>query len=128
MEKYRVYRNLHNGKFSIKNEAGLVVGHADSVRLFNVSPVVSEAGRNRVLKEKRKNVHAYMRGCIVDCQGFTPYKGRNFKGFTPLWFITDLNNRVSYNPYVAGHFVKVNGQKFTGSYCAEVTSRGIFTE
>jgi hypothetical protein len=36
----------------------LVVGHALSLRLNNVLFQVNEAGRQRVIKEKKKNVHA----------------------------------------------------------------------
>lgn len=70
-----VYYNLHKHMYSIRDRAtGLVVAHADTVALtsgnkggsaFKVRPKVSEAGRQRVLNEKRKNVHALLVGAYA---------------------------------------------------------------
>lgn len=83
-----IYKNLHNGKFSVK-QCGLVVAHVDSILLTNVSLRVSEAGRQRVLRDKQKNVHAYVVGMVKEINGTAPLLGA----------------RLSYNPYKAGHFV-----------------------
>ena len=56
----RVYRNLRHSCYSIQRHIlgrWLVVAHADRLMLTNVSFKVSEAGRNRVLKTRQKNVH-----------------------------------------------------------------------
>lgn len=58
-----------------------------SANLENVTFKVSEAGRQRVLREGRKNVHAYIIGDLVDGQPLT-------KGET-----------VTYNPYRFSSFV-----------------------
>ena len=72
--KVDVYRNLHNGLYSIKarsgNNKGLVVAHAQQVWLDDVEFVVSDAGRNRVLREKKKYVHAFVRGTLSSFRGF----------------------------------------------------------
>ncbi|OBX64310.1 hypothetical protein A9299_09900 [Moraxella osloensis] len=83
----KVYKNLHNGMFSIQQE-GKIIGHAKNVCLKNVSFKVSETGRQRVIKEKQKNVHAFVIGEVVD------------------FIQTDhLNGRqISYNPYKQGFF------------------------
>lgn len=61
-----VYRNLHKNCFSCKSiKTGRVIHHADSVLLYDAKFVVSEKGRQRVIKEKRKNVHAGVRGKLV---------------------------------------------------------------
>jgi hypothetical protein len=52
--------------------------------LSNVVFKVSEVGRQRVFKEKRKNAHAFAVGNILSLNGECP------KGF---------NREVSYNPY-----------------------------
>jgi adenosine deaminase len=57
----KVYYNLHRHLFSIK-QRGLVVLHAHRVKLTDVTFQVNEAGRQRVLEEQRKNVHAYVNG------------------------------------------------------------------
>lgn len=58
-----VYFNLHKKVFSVKDvKTGRVIAHANTVKLQNAYPKVSEKGRQRVLKEQRKNVHAGIRG------------------------------------------------------------------
>lgn len=56
-----VYRNLRTGTWSVR-ERGLVVSHPLRIVLEDVKFVVSPAGRQRVLQERRKNVHAFVRG------------------------------------------------------------------
>lgn len=62
----RVYRNLHKNCWSVqsKNEKGswIVTAHKESVFLRGVTFKVSQAGYERVLREGRKNVHAYVYG------------------------------------------------------------------
>ena len=36
MSRYSVYRNLNNGKLSVRDNKGLVVGHCDAITLFGV--------------------------------------------------------------------------------------------
>jgi len=99
--KVRVYRNLHKKCFSVqeKTEKGWrVKRHATSIVLKNASFRVSEAGRKRVLKEKRKNVHAFIEGyeiknstqkhkCEV-CVSYNPYKCDHFEtnSHDPVFF------------------------------------------
>ena len=59
--KVDVYYNLHKDTFSIKHK-GKVIKHTDLVVLKDSKFVVSEKGRQRVLRDKRKNVHAVVRG------------------------------------------------------------------
>lgn len=64
-QKVQVYRNLNRPgiTYSIRDVAtGLVLGHADRVLLNNCRFVVKESGRRRVLRTKKKNVHAYVVG------------------------------------------------------------------
>ena len=60
-----VYYNLHKKCWSIRalegENKGRVIAHRHEVCLENVTFKVSEAGRQRVLREGRKNVHA---GCV----------------------------------------------------------------
>lgn len=98
-----IYRNLRPGKsmsdraFSIMQD-GLVVGHSDYVVVKDARFVVREGGRQRVLHEKRKNVHAFVVGTIIDPK--TPCPGR--------WY------PVRYNPYVVRTFVR--STPATGTY------------
>lgn len=63
----RVYKNLNREDcFSIQDKKSkLVLGYASSVRLSHVKYIVGESARQRVLRDKRRNVHAYCEGYIV---------------------------------------------------------------
>ena len=56
-----VYYNFQRKCFSIR-QYGKVIAHVLRVAIKFASFIVSQAGRTRVLKNKRKNVHAYVRG------------------------------------------------------------------
>jgi len=87
-----VYFNLHKKCFSVKalggSCKGLVVAHISTVSLKDVTFKVSEAGRQRVLREQKKNVHAGVVGCLhhfekVSTKGYkqayyNPYKTSTF--------------------------------------------------
>jgi hypothetical protein len=65
----RVYRNLHNGKLSVqtkKDGQWKVHAHVDDLSLEDVTFKVSQAGRERVLRDGVKNVHAFITGKIAD--------------------------------------------------------------
>lgn len=98
-----VYFNLHKKIFSVRLVATRrVVLHTDSIILKDVTFKVSEAGRQRVLKEKRKNVHAWVRGSFVEtgCD-------------LALW--PEGIRKVKYNPYKAKTFVTDTGPVFSAS-------------
>ena len=61
----RVFKNLKHGCYSIM-QRGVVKASARQVRLADVEFRVREAGRLRMLRERRKNVHAYAVGRLVD--------------------------------------------------------------
>lgn len=89
----RVYWNLHKNCWSIQCKRK-VIDHSNSLVLKNVTFIVSEKGRERVLKEKRKNVHAFAEGEIVEDDS------------NPS-FITSPEY-ISYNPYRFPWFYEVN--------------------
>jgi len=55
------YRNLHRGCISVRRK-GLVKQCTAKIALTNATFVVQQGGRKRVLREKRKNVHAFVKG------------------------------------------------------------------
>lgn len=89
--KVDIYFNLHKKCLSIRHK-GLVIAHADNAELDNVSFVVSQAGRARVLREKRKNVHAFVRGELVSYGQTFPNEPKG--------------SSVTYNPYKYDSFVR----------------------
>jgi hypothetical protein len=90
--KVKAYFNLHKKIFSVQHN-GLVIGHANHLVITNPQFKVSEAGRQRVLREKRKNVHAFVIGEVADDWKSTVSK--DFQG-----------EAITYNPYKYSTFVK----------------------
>jgi hypothetical protein len=115
MTKVRCYWNLHRHCWSVQDaRTRKVIGHAAKVLLRDVTFTVSAAGRERVLREGRKNVHAYACGELdgADWLDSAP----NVRGGAASWwgwtsgdqaytrYALSEGDRVSYNPYKAGHF------------------------
>lgn len=101
--KVFVYFNLHRKCFSVKAlegaKKGLVVAHVSDAIVYNPTFKVSEAGRQRVLRERKKNVHAGVVGQWFEgefnakrCAELMEYTGR----------------AVTYNPYRFDSFVYKN--------------------
>ena len=94
----KVYRNLHRKCWSIK-EGNKPVMHADLLTVVNPSFVVQPGGQARVRREKKKYVHAFIKGelnrRVMPSIGNTAVTGR----------------RITYNPYKHDTFVWAsNGQ------------------
>lgn len=101
-----VYRNLNNGKWSIRDAVtGYVAGHAETVVLADAEFIVNEAGRQRVIREQRKNVHAYVKGTLLEAIRFKPFRGRKiFPANLGHWNVL-YSVPVTYNPYLTSSFV-----------------------
>lgn len=97
------YRNLNRKGvvWSVRsNRTGRVIRRSTHVVLKNVEFKVSLAGRQRVLEQKRKNVHAGVKGTLLD-EWTHEFLGQH------NW------TQVKYNPYKAGHFVDPQGEEVT---------------
>jgi len=87
--KVEVYWNLHKHCYSVRHK-GKVVAHLPSLQLRDITWVVQPGGRARVIRERRKNVHAFARGTLVTT---TPHPDdHEYK-------------RILYNPYEYESFV-----------------------
>jgi hypothetical protein len=65
--KAEIYRNLHRGGFSIRScRTGLVVGYTDDIVVRNAKLVVQPGGRRRAMEQRKRNVHAFVRGEITE--------------------------------------------------------------
>ena len=64
-DRVMVYYNLHKHTFSVTHN-GRVIAHADYVKLTDVEFRVRQGGREKVLREKSKNVHAFVIGVLLD--------------------------------------------------------------
>ena len=111
-QQVKVYRNLTNKCLSVM-ESGLVIGHAQTIKLTDVSFKVSQSGRDRCVKEKRKNVHAFVVGKLESAIAEVQPE------------IT--GTKVSYNPYKAGHFYNAEtGEAIHNAASVIITPAGVF--
>ena len=94
--KFYIYRNLHTKTFSVRFD-GLVIEHPTLFVGTGVIFKVNQGGRDRVIREKRKNVHAYV--VVNDYAAFSGNSGRHF-----IEKIKNMNE-VTYNPYKYDTFV-----------------------
>lgn len=87
-----VYRNLHEQLWSVQARdgkyKGLIVGHATHLVLDHARWRVNQVGRQRVIRERAKNVHAGVFGMLADIEPV----GVDWQ-------------RVTYNPYTTRTFV-----------------------
>jgi hypothetical protein len=89
-----VYYNLHNGLFSVKDyHTGLVLAHGEHIHIYNPEFKVSESGRQRVLREGKKNVHAYVKGSFWGTGELDRDVRRQYEG-------------IYYNPKTQDKFTK----------------------
>ena len=79
--------------------SGYVIAHRQAVLLNDCEFIVNERGRKRVLREKKKYVHAFVKGRAVAARDFG-----ETTSFAPFSIRHDLV-RVHYNPYEDATFV-----------------------
>lgn len=95
----KLYFNLHKKCLSVKDKkTGLIIAHMDHVLIHNAKFKVSEKGRQRVLRERRKNVHAFIEGEICFDKDFTIDN-------------LDTFGVAYYNPYTTSTFVDLKTQE-----------------
>ncbi len=88
-QRVDVYKNLQVGAFSIRcSKTQKILAHAPSVRISNCEFKVSESGRQKVLKHRRKKVHAFIRGTFEAAGEDLP----------------DMDHSVYYDPYKTEYF------------------------
>ena len=96
-QRIRIYRNLNNGRMSMQlkvDRRWLVMGHETDCVIRDVAFHVSEGGRQRVIREGCKNVHAWGEGILVaqfDADIYAPI-------------------RLGYNPYIHAAFVDLDDE------------------
>ena len=88
-----VYRNLHKKCWSVR-QGGKVKVHTSYICLQDVKFVVQPAGRQKVLDEQKKNVHAFVKGYLISARTI------NRLNKDIEWTM----DAVTYNPYKHPHF------------------------
>lgn len=99
MSRSEVYFNLHKKCLSVRDTGGRV-RHASAVVMTDITFAVQPAGRARVVREGKKNVHAFVRGTVKSEYGLDTETG----------LLADLAGkngyrRVTYDPYKYESFV-----------------------
>lgn len=100
-----VYRNLNQTKkdgcpvYSVMKN-GRVIKHVHRILLMGARFVVRPAGRARVVREKKKNVHAFVVGIDAGSKGAFGIDKDDKRG---------LPVKVTYNPYAAPTFQRHDG-------------------
>lgn len=109
--KADVYWNLHKNCWSVRSKLKsgrrVVVGHLSDLWMTDVQFVVSEAGRQRVLRERKKNVHAFARG-LIPIQVY-PLSRTVLVRTNDANIVTTSPRMIGYNPYHYESFVKGDG-------------------
>jgi len=104
MMRVEVYFNLHKKLFSVRDcKTGRVVHHTQRIWIEDPEFVVRKAGRERVLREKKKNVHAFVRG--------TWFKVQSDFDVSRLIDHQACSDEVTYNPYKYDSFVTKHDAK-----------------
>jgi len=88
-DRVRAYYNLHKKCFSVQDyKTGLVIEHTNKLRFTNAMFVVRKSGNEKVKREGRKNVHAFVNGIRQ-----------------PKWITPHLSyQEVKYNPHTMDYF------------------------
>ena len=102
--RVQVYRNLTKKAISVMAlegpNKGRIIARLNCVTLTNCRFLVNESGRQKVLKFKRKRVHAFVRGTTTDF-------------FSSPHFTAPIADhvRVKYNPYKFSTFVRADNEQ-----------------
>ena len=90
-DRIRAYYNLHKKCFSVQDyQSGLVIEHTDKLFVTNAMFVVRKSGNERVKKEGKKNVHAFVNGI----------RSKLKQGMMPEF----ASYKVRYDPYTMDYF------------------------
>lgn len=107
--RVEVYKNIRTGKYSARSvKTGKVIAREDVFFLQDVTFAVQPAGREKVRREGKKNVHAFVRGELC-----------------PPVILPGGTKRVHYNPYSSDNFMLGNKEIFKAKYAA-LTPQGVF--
>jgi hypothetical protein len=132
--RVKLYRNLahqYKGRraWSIMADEGPKRGHViavvDGAVIKDVTFYVNESGRQRVIREQKKDVHAYVRGELertYDIDTLSP-------AAADALLKRGANVRVGYNPFKMGSFVREDCWKPIETSALVVASpKGVFAK
>ncbi len=98
--RVEVYWNLQSVCYSVRDcKTGRVIKYTNSLWIRNPEFVVRQAGRKKVLRDKQKNVHAFVRGELGHGTLF-PNKEGSIATYNPYkysTFVDKKTEKVLYN-------------------------------
>jgi hypothetical protein len=132
-QRVEVYRNVNKPGvvYSIRDkESKLVLGHANTLILSNCNFIVKESGRKRVLREKRKNIHAWIEGYygIVHAGDEDIFSNGIKVEYNPYKNITFVHHKYGYGQHMLmANLVWINesGVYAHGAYSHSVYRNGL---
>lgn len=93
----RIYRNLNKkGKWYSIVQFGKTIAHTTNICIRDFKCIVNQNGRKRVIKNKKKEFHAYIEG-MYSTSGMGTSAARN-----------DLPAQITYCPYDDSYFMCKN--------------------
>lgn len=105
-EIVEVYYNLHKKCLSVRHK-GKVICHTPAITLRNAKFVVREGGRQRVLQEGKKNVHAFVKGELVSYDSSEHARSATYNPFKFDSFV----DRETSEPVYNAELVSINGRQ-----------------
>lgn len=110
-ETVRVHFNLRTHLWSITSK-GKVIAHHVNFALENVTFPVSEASRQRVIRDHCREVHAWAQGSVATAVTEVPANAVEF----------------TYNPYRSGSFTLRDGSPISGAKRAWFVGKKAYIE
>ncbi len=104
-QKVEIYRNLRKKCYSIRQKGKVIayLGFTNELILRGVKFVVQPAGRDRVRRENKKNVHAFVRGTVI-----------RTGGLEREGILRRCGRMVRYDPYTMDSFEATQDRPFVG--------------
>ena len=104
LKPVRVFKNWTRDCYSIMQD-GVLKASASQVRLSDVEFLVRASGRDRMLRDARRNVHAYAVGLLIDF--VHPCESRRLERVN--------GRRVDYDPFKASSFLDKDSEERVGA-------------
>ncbi len=104
-QKVEIYRNRHKNCYSVRRKGKVVayLNYTDELMLKDVKFAVQPAGRERVRRENKKNVHAFVRGTVI-----------RTGGLEREGILRRCGRMVRYDPYTMDSFEATQDAPFVG--------------